>query len=184
VAGKKVVLQVVRLSRFKRPELLIEAARIVVRRRPDTMFVLVGGGEMREELEAMVARLGLQEHVRFVGPLYEEAQLALWYGCADVFVIPTCIGLSAHHALSYGVPVVTDNSLDNQASESVTLSNGLNAMLYEEGSVESMAQAIETILADPDRARTLSLNAKLTVSTVHSMASKVSGFLKALPPVA
>lgn len=181
IEGKKVVLQVVRLSRFKRPELLIEAARELVRQREDVVFVLIGAGEMRAELEAMVQADGLGEHVRFVGALYEESQLALWYGCADVFVIPTCIGLSAHHALSYGVPVVTDNSLDNQASESVTLYNGLNSILYEEGDVASMADAIGTVLADPELAATLSKNARLTASSIHSMSKKVSGFLKSLP---
>jgi glycosyltransferase involved in cell wall biosynthesis len=105
----------------------------------------------------------------------------LWYGCANVFVIPTCIGLSAHHALAYGVPIVTDNSLDNQASESVTLSNGLNSVLYEEGSVQSMADSIEAILGDEQRAALLSKNARLTVSSVHSLARKVDGFLNSLP---
>jgi glycosyltransferase involved in cell wall biosynthesis len=180
LVGKKVVLQVVRLSRFKRPELLIEAARELVRRRPDVVFVLIGAGEMRSELEAMVQSYGLASHVRFVGALYEESQLALWYGCADVFVIPTCIGLSAHHALSYGVPVVTDNSLDNQASESVTLYHGLNSMLYEEGDVASMAEAIDTVLADPELAALLSRNARVTAASIHSMSRKVSGFLKTL----
>lgn len=179
--GKKAVLQVVRLTRPKQPHLLIEAARLLADKRDDVVFVLIGGGDMQGELEQMAKRYGLEGRVRFVGPLYDEAQLALWYGISDVFVLPTNIGLSAHHALSYGMPIVTDNSLDGQASESVTLSNGLNAILYEEGDVGSMAEAIDAILSDPERAALMSRNAQLAVSTVHNLERKVAGFLRALP---
>lgn len=179
--GKKVVLQVVRLSAIKRPELLLEAARLLLAQRGDIVFVLIGAGDMRAELEDMARRYGIADHVRFVGALYEEAELALWYGCSDVFVIPTFIGLSAHHALSYGVPIVTDNSLDAQGSESVILYNGLNSILYEEGDVASMAEAIKSILDNPALAARLSDNARVTVSSIHSLSRKVAGFLRALP---
>ena len=130
--GKQLVLQVVRLTRVKNPELLVKAAALVLNQRQDVVFALVGDGEMRSELQSMVHALGLADHFRFPGAIYNESLLSHWYLCAQVFVVPTFMGLSAHHAMSYGVPVVTDDSLDSQGSEYEILAPGLNSLTYKE----------------------------------------------------
>lgn len=176
--GKHVVLQVVRLSRFKRPELLVQAAQILLRQRQDLVFVLVGNGDMREELEEMVAAHGLQQAFRFLGAVYDEALLSRWYLCADVFVVPTCIGLSAHHAMSYGVPVVTDDSLDSQASEFDIIADGLNALTYRDGDVHSLAEAIDKLTTDTGMRALLAANALRTIEEKHNISSKASNFVR------
>ena len=175
--GRHVVLQVVRLSRLKRPELLVEAARILLRQRQDLLFVLIGDGDMRQELEGMVASSGLQHAFRFIGAVYDEAVLSRWYLCADVFVVPTCIGLSAHHAMSYGVPVVTDDSLDSQASEFDIIADGLNALTYREGDVQSLADAITSLTTDAALRATLAINALRTIELRHNVLNKALNFL-------
>ena len=175
--GKHVVLQVVRLSRIKRPELLVLAAEQLLRQRQDLIFVLIGQGEMRAELERMVAERGMQQAFRFMGPIYDEEQLSYWYMNADVFVVPTCIGLSAHHAMCYGVPVVTDDSLDSQASEFDIIADGLNALTYREGDVASLAGAIARLTADPALRASLAANALRTVELRHNISNKASNFL-------
>jgi glycosyltransferase involved in cell wall biosynthesis len=182
--GRHVVLQVVRLSRLKRPELLVQAAQILLRQRQDLLFVLIGNGDMRQELEDMVAAQGLQQAFRFLGAVYDEAVLSRWYLSADVFVVPTCIGLSAHHAMSYGVPVVTDDSLDSQASEFDIIADGLNALTYREGDVASLAHAIERLTADSALRASLGANALRTVELRHNISTKAANFkqLNALHP--
>jgi glycosyltransferase involved in cell wall biosynthesis len=175
--GRHIVLQVVRLSRFKRPELLVQAAQILLRQRQDLLFVLIGNGEMRQELEDMVAASGLQHAFRFLGAVYDEAVLSRWYLCADVFVVPTCIGLSAHHAMSYGVPVITDDSLDSQASEFDIISDGLNALTYFEGDVVSLAKSINQLTSDTSLRSFLASNALHTVEKKHNISGKSSNFI-------
>lgn len=174
--GKHVVLQVVRLSRFKRPELLVQAAEILLRQRHDLLFVLIGNGEMRQELEDMVTGRGLQHAFRFLGAVYDEAVLSRWYLNASVFVVPTCIGLSAHHAMSYGVPLITDDSLDSQASEFDIIADGLNAVTYREGDVTSLAEAIDRLTADSTLRTSLSANALLTIEASFNISNKASNF--------
>lgn len=176
--GRHVVLQVVRLSRLKRPELLVQAAQILLRQRQDLLFVLIGNGDMRQELEDLVTAQGLQQAFRFLGAVYDEAVLSRWYLCADVFVVPTCIGLSAHHAMSYGVPVVTDDSLDSQASEFDIIADGLNALTYREGDVHSLADAIGRLIADSDLRATLAENSLRTVEFRHNIAAKALNFVR------
>ncbi len=88
---------------------LIRAVDHVRREVPDVLLLIGGDGALRAELEAFVARLGLAEHVRFLG-FVEEGQLASCYQAADVFVLPTQalegFGLVTVEALACGTPVL------------------------------------------------------------------------------
>ncbi len=70
-------------------DLLIEAARIIVkdRGRKDVQFVLIGDGTERAKLEALVAREGLAEHVRFTGRI-GDTELKSALNASDVLVNP------------------------------------------------------------------------------------------------
>ena len=72
-------------------------------------LVLAGGkGWDFEEVFATVARLGLQDSVRFPGYLPQE-ELALWYTCAEVFVYPSLyegFGMPVLEAMACGTPVI------------------------------------------------------------------------------
>ena len=80
---------------------------------PDLHYVIVGGGgpegDMRTELDAHVARLGLAERVHFLGALPpDELKWAL--SAADVFVLATRNEGWANvflEAMACGLPVVT-----------------------------------------------------------------------------
>lgn len=175
--GKKIVLQVVRLSKIKRPELLVYAAAELLQKREDVCFVIIGDGEMRQELSTLIHNLGLSDSFKMLGAIYDESVLSLWYLTASAFVVPAFIGLSAHHAMTYGVPVVTDDSLDSQGSEFDVLANGLNALLYKEGDARDMAKVLNTLLSDKVLQGQLSENAKLTVERVHNLENKTQQFV-------
>lgn len=177
LTDKHVILQVVRLSRIKRPEILIDAAAALKSIRNDLVFVLVGDGEMRTELEAMVSARGLLESFRFVGAVYDEAELSRWYLCADAFVVPTFIGLSAHHAMSYGVPVVTDDSLDSQGSEFDILAPGLNSLTYCEGDPDDLARVLARLVAEDELRSFLAINARKTIDNLHNLDNKAKSFV-------
>jgi glycosyltransferase involved in cell wall biosynthesis len=58
---------VARLVPIKAHEVFFDAALRVGRALPETTFLVVGDGERRAELEALVDRLGLADRVRFLG---------------------------------------------------------------------------------------------------------------------
>ncbi|OGS13605.1 MAG: asparagine synthase (glutamine-hydrolyzing) [Elusimicrobia bacterium RIFOXYA2_FULL_58_8] len=90
-------------------ENLVEAAAEIVRQRPAALFIIGGRGYLREKLERMIAQRGLAGHVRLEGYI-PEADLPLYYQCADLFVLPTRLlegfGLVTLEALSCGTPVL------------------------------------------------------------------------------
>lgn len=65
--GTPLVGFVGRLENEKGPDLFLRAADHVHQMRPDVHFVVVGDGIMRNKLEKMCVRLGLEQQVHFVG---------------------------------------------------------------------------------------------------------------------
>jgi glycosyltransferase involved in cell wall biosynthesis len=84
---------VTRLVPIKGIDLFLEAAAEVSRVLPDVRFVIVGLGELRDELEALAQRLGLEDMVRFTGVRRDTPRI---YGALDLLV------LSSHNE---GLPV-------------------------------------------------------------------------------
>ena len=58
---------VARLVPIKAIHLLLEAAQIVLKQYPSALFLIVGDGELRAELENQAKALGIEKSVRFLG---------------------------------------------------------------------------------------------------------------------
>lgn len=79
------------------------------RTHPDACLVIAGEGPAERELHREVRRLGLTEHVRFVGYLDRQRELLDCYRAADVFVFASRTetqGLVLLEAMAQGTPVV------------------------------------------------------------------------------
>ena len=96
--GRDVVLTFGLLSPNKGIEVMIAALPQLVERHPDLTYVILGathphliareGEAYREELEARVRELGLDEHVRFVNDYVDAPTLQAWLSASDIYVTP------------------------------------------------------------------------------------------------
>jgi glycosyltransferase involved in cell wall biosynthesis len=88
---------------------LVQAMPAVLERRPDARLAIAGDGQLRGEVEELIRRLGLQDHVLLLGRL-NESDLLGWYRAATLFVLPTQelegFGMSTVEALACGTPAV------------------------------------------------------------------------------
>jgi glycosyltransferase involved in cell wall biosynthesis len=103
--SKKVVGCVASLEKRKDHHTLLKAASVIQRQRDDVVFVLVGDGELRADLEREVSLLGLK-NVMFEG--YQDDPYS-YYQVFDIFVMTSGqegLGSSILDAFSYRVPVV------------------------------------------------------------------------------
>ncbi len=113
------ILSVGRLSPVKQHEVLIEAARILVReKRMDHLRVRIVGGPARssdeeyvQRLQQLVSSYDLEEHVAFAGPIF-HGQVVQEYQHCDLFVNFSRTGSldkTVLEAMACGAPAVTSN---------------------------------------------------------------------------
>lgn len=178
IGDEHVVLQVVRLSNIKKAHYLVEASVKVLKEIPNVKIVLIGGGENYDSITRLVEQLGVKDNVIMTGPVYDEKMLACWFQLATIFTVPTCIGLSAHHAMAYGKLIVTDDSLDNQASESDILCDRLNCLLYRHDCVDDYSRTIVEALESEQFRSFIGKNSLHTVKSIYNMENKCANFIK------
>jgi alpha-1,3-rhamnosyl/mannosyltransferase len=113
--------------------------------RPKSVLVLAGPSDSRFNQERMNAeRLGLREHVRFLGTVPEK-MLPTLYGGAKAFVFPSLyegFGLPVLEAMACGVPVACSDipSLRETAANA--------ALYFDPKDGRSVASALERIVGD------------------------------------
>lgn len=95
-----------RLVPVKNHALFLRAAKLVWDKLPQAHFLIVGDGELRADLEAQAAALGLPQVVHFAG---WQREVAPYYADSDVLVISSVnegTPLTVIEALACGTPVV------------------------------------------------------------------------------
>lgn len=131
-----------RLSKNKKPEMLIEAARRLKLDGQPIKILFVGKEENEGELISLSESSGVRSSCFFVGPCYEEHTLAEYFISADICVVPGDIGLTAIHALTYGTPVLTHDDFDSHGPEFEAIEAGVNGDFYRKGDVDSLCKLI------------------------------------------
>ena len=152
------ILYVGRLIERKGLPYLIEAMELLPPG-PRVRLDIVGAGDQRPLLERLVRDKGLAERVFFRGRIpYEE--LAELYACCDLFVLPAIVdsrgdteglGVVLVEAMSYKKPVIATNvgGIPDIVRHSET------GILIQQRDPQALAQAIEAVLTDENRAKEL-----------------------------
>jgi phosphatidylinositol alpha-1,6-mannosyltransferase len=153
VADRPVVVCVSRLVPRKGQDVLIQAMSAIRRRVPEAILVIVGGGPYEAKLRALATRAP-SGSVRFAGEVGER-DLPRYYAAGDVFAMPCrtrAAGLEVEgwgnvfvEAAACGRPVVVGDS--GGARE--TLVDGETGLLVDGRSVQEVAAAVATLLAEP-----------------------------------
>ncbi|MBK7973339.1 MAG: glycosyltransferase family 4 protein [Deltaproteobacteria bacterium] len=147
-----VLLTVNFLHPRKRVDLFLAAVAEVATRHPDVIGVVVGEGPERARLEALAARLGIGERVRFAGFVPDE-ELGSWYRMASVYLHTAhdeSFGLTVLEAGSSGVPVVAVR----EGGVCETLDDGVTALLVD-ATPDALADGVMGVLDDRARAARL-----------------------------
>ena len=176
--NSNIVLQVVRMSIIKRPLLLVEAAKTLLKKRSDVSFVIIGEGELFDKFNKLVKKYKLDNFFIILKNLYDENQLAKWFLVSKCLVVPACIGLTIHHAFAYGVPVITDDDDITQSSESELLKNGYNGLRYKSNNSADLSSKINLILKKNKLQNKMSKNAFKTLHVNYKLEDKVARFIK------
>jgi phosphatidylinositol alpha-1,6-mannosyltransferase len=157
-AGKRLVLFIGRLVERKGIDRSIEAFALCLERLPDPRleFWIAGDGPQRAQLEALVTAKGLQDRVRFLGPVSEDEKRAL-YSVSEVF-ITTSRELPGGDAEGFGIVFLEANACElpvvagNSGGIPDAVAHGVSGLLVDPDDPAAIAAAMQTLLADRDLA--------------------------------
>jgi len=153
--GQKILLHV---SNFRPVKRVLDVVRIhekVIREVP-AVLLMVGEGPERASAQALARRLGIYDHVRFLG---RQDRIEEFTGVADVFLLPSeleSFGLSALEALACGVPVVGSDA----GGLPEVVKHTESGFLLPVGDIDGMAARTIEILKDDQHWQTLSAAAR------------------------
>jgi 1,2-diacylglycerol 3-alpha-glucosyltransferase len=109
-AGRPVLAHISRVAHEKNIDFILRALVLIVRAQPDVLLVVAGEGPALPHTRRLAQRLGIADHVLFVGYLDRGGELLDCYRAADLFVYASRTetqGLVLLEALALGVPVVS-----------------------------------------------------------------------------
>jgi glycosyltransferase involved in cell wall biosynthesis len=150
---------VARLTAIKNHRLFLEAARLVLQAGQEAMFLVVGDGELRTELEAYAAELDLKERVIFTG---WRRDLPRVYADLDVVVLSS---------LNEGTPGSLIEAMAAARPVVATRVGGVPDVVFDKESgylvqsrnAEELARGILDLLQVPDKAREMGLAGRAAV---------------------
>ncbi len=130
---------------------------------------IVGEGPERARLERLIQSLGVEDRVRLLGSA-PQAKLVELMRTADVFVLPSVtnaetFGIAQLEAMAAGRPII-NTSLDTAVPR--VARHGIEAITVPPGDHARLADAIETLLHDPERRRCMGHAARLRATTQYS----------------
>lgn len=169
-AGHRVVGNVARLVNQKGHVYLVEAAKEVVSRQRDVVFLIVGDGELRDSLMREVEVAGLARHFIFTGHRRNVASLL---NLMDVFVMPSTfegLCLAVMEASAAARPVVATGV----GGIPSTVVDGETGLLVPPRDPGALAEATVWMLEHPDQARQMGLRGQRRMAALFTEKMMVS----------
>ena len=167
-----VITTVARLNIQKGHQHLVEAARRVCADFTHVRFLLVGDGELREQLIERVAAAGLSEKFIFAGYRQDVPEILAF---TDIFVLPTLFEGLPHsilEAMAAGKSVVASR-VDGVGEVVVDKETGL---LVEAGDVGQLADALDHLIQNRTAREDMGRKGKKRVNQLFGLNNMIENF--------
>ena len=162
-----------RLTSQKGHRYFLESANRILEVLPETRFLIVGDGPLREDLESLSLSLGIAQAVRFLGYRQDVATLM---GMSDVIVMSSLregLPYVLLEALALARPVVGTQV----GGIPEVIKHGETGFLVPPKDAESLAEAIIRVLRNPEEAARLGERGRELISqefNVETMVRKIA----------
>ncbi|MFT4412587.1 glycosyltransferase family 1 protein [Fredinandcohnia humi] len=119
--GSKVIGHVGRFIDAKNHKFLLEVLKHLISIDSKIKLLLVGDGDLRQEIEEQAKREDLYNHIKFVGI---RSDVSTMLHCMDVFVFPSIyegLGLVLLEAQASGIPCIVSEAIQPEADLKIDL---------------------------------------------------------------
>lgn len=141
------ILYAAKFTQRKRPGDLLQAARQLKSSDRPFSIVMVGSGELEQELKEFCRREAI-ENVVFPG-FINQSELPRLYGACDVFVLPSenePWGLAVNEAMCARLPIVVSKEVGCAAD---LVENGVTGYTPRAGDIDELSAALLHLINDP-----------------------------------
>lgn len=157
-AGRKILMTIGALIGRKGHDMVLRALAQIVSEEPRALYLIIGEGNRRKPLEALVDELHLQNHVEFCGERAGDDLVAL-LRVADIYVhTPKYahgkfegFGIVYLEAGACGKPVIATDA----GGVRDAIVDGKTGIIVPSGDIPGIARAMQELLRDPEKARRL-----------------------------
>jgi PEP-CTERM/exosortase A-associated glycosyltransferase len=171
LSGKKVIGFVGSFYRYEGLDLLVDAFANLSRSRSDVVLLLVGGGEMEEELKAQVEKLRLDDRVIMPGRIPHE-RIPGVYALFDVLAYPRysmrltdlVTPLKPLEAMAMGKALVASDVGGHRE----LIRHGHTGLLFPAGNVSSLSDALKCLIEDVRLRQNLQKQGSIWVQQEHN----------------
>lgn len=166
---RQLIIMVGRLWEQKDPGCLVEAYCQLWQRGDPADLILVGDGDLRQQLQQRVDAAGLQAHVHFLGWRTDTPDLLR---ASDIFVLPSRwegMPLAILEAMGTGLPVVVSDIPGNRH----LVEHKQQGLLFAMGDSAALADALSKLIVNPDLRASLGKNARQKVEEQHDIRGRV-----------
>ncbi|MFZ2970318.1 MAG: glycosyltransferase family 4 protein [Minisyncoccia bacterium] len=151
--NKKIVLFLGRLTLHKGPDYFLSAAKKVLERNNNVIFIIAGSGDMEHQIIEQASEMGIADRVLFTGFLRNN-ELRKIYRMANLYVMPSVsepFGITPLESIASGTPVI----ISKQSGISEVLDHCLKVDFWD---TDEMANKILSVLANEELEDCLSGN--------------------------
>jgi len=160
-----VVGSIGRLTKQKGYEFLIHSFPDILKQFPNAYLLIVGGGELKEDIRKIARKLGIDHRVRIPGPLSNIERI---YTALDIFV---------SSSLWEGLPTVVMEAMISQVPVIATAVSGNTELVNHEqtgllvpsGDSQALTYAVNRLLDNKPFAQQLAITAKQFILAHFSM---------------
>jgi glycosyltransferase involved in cell wall biosynthesis len=168
-----VVGNIGRFNALKGHQYLIDIIPDVVKEVPNVRFVLIGSGELEEELKERVRQRGVSDRVIFTGRV-DQDRIPLFIAMMDILVHTSLregLARVLPQALAAGIPAV---SFDLDGAHEV-IRDGITGRLVTACDQERLCRALIELLKNPDQARSMGATGREIVRHTWTVEAMVKG---------
>jgi glycosyltransferase involved in cell wall biosynthesis len=160
-----IVLFVGRLAKQKNLPLLLEVAKVIDQKHPRTLFLLIGSGKQKENLECMIHEMGLR-NLLLLGKIPYSSLPDYYVACDIVVLTSNYEGLpkTVEEAFAAGKPVVS-----TRVSGSTELViDGKTGYLVDIGDSKAFAERLSQLLSRKEIGRRMGREGKKLIEKNYS----------------
>jgi len=174
---KNSMIWVARMLPWKHPEAVIEVARRLKQDGFDFELTMVGGGELKKQVESRVVQLGLEDCVKLAGVLTPE-QVREQMEQSEIYLFTSDRnegwGAVLNESMNSGCAVVASHAI---GSVPFLVRDGENGLIYQDGDVEALYRKVRWLIEHPRERKQMAKHAYETLAREWNAEQAVKRFI-------